>query len=87
MGTFQASPTNLSENVGIVFKCATWLHNFCFNEESNTVDLEASNNDEEEQEGSAAFMQADVNFLSVPGNSIKRCLLLEEIASREVVCP
>jgi hypothetical protein len=66
--------------------CATWLHNFCINEQSDTVDLEASSNDEEEQEGNAAFMEADVNVVSVPGNSI--CdLLLEEIAARALVQP
>jgi hypothetical protein len=67
--------------------CATWLHNFCVNEQSNTVDLEAGINDEEEQEGNAAFMEADVNFVSVPGNSIMRDLLLEEIAARALVRP
>jgi hypothetical protein len=75
------------KNVGIVFMCATRLHNFCINEQSNTVDLEASSNDEEEQEGNTAFMEADVNVVSVPGNSIMRDLLLEEIAARALVRP
>jgi hypothetical protein len=48
MGTVQASPTNVS---GIVFMCATQLHNFCINEQNDTVDLEA--------------MQADVNVVSI----------------------
>jgi hypothetical protein len=75
------------KNVGIVFMCATRLHNFCINEQSSTVDLEAISNDEEEQEGNAAFMEADVNVVSVPGNSIMRDLLLEEIAARALVRP
>jgi hypothetical protein len=75
------------KNVGFVFMCATWLHNFCMNEQSGTVDLEAGSNDEEEQEGKAPFMEADANVVSVPGNSIVRDLLLEEIAARALVRP
>jgi hypothetical protein len=52
------------ENVGIVFMCATRLHNFCINDQHDTVDLEESGDDKEQQESSPAFMQADVNVVS-----------------------
>jgi hypothetical protein len=54
------------KNVGIIFMCATPLHNFCINEQNKTVDLEASNADDEQLEG--AFMQADDKVVSIPGS-------------------
>jgi hypothetical protein len=52
---------------------------------NDTVDLEACNTDDEQLEG--AFMEADDNVVSIPGNSIMRDLVLEEIASRALVHP
>jgi hypothetical protein len=72
MGIIQASPTNLSEKCWNSFHVCNSVAQLCFNEQSDTVDLEASSNDEEEQEGNQAFMEADVNIVSVPGNSILR---------------
>jgi hypothetical protein len=86
-GLFKCPLQMCLKNVGIVFMCTTWLHNFCIIEKNDTVDLEDSDNYKEQQEGSAAFMQADVNVVSVPGNSILCDLLLEEIASRALVHP
>jgi hypothetical protein len=77
-GLFKRSLQIRLKNVGAVFMCATRLHNFCINEEKDkAVDLADDNNNDEEQQEYDTAME---NVVSVPGNSIMRQILLEEIS-------
>jgi DDE superfamily endonuclease len=66
------------KNVGQVFLCATRLHNFCIDERVTKLDTTLDCTDTAD---SYAYVPSDINAATIPGNSMIRDILVEEIAA------
>ena len=81
-------PLNIKlKNVGRLFLCATRLHNFCIDNRESGHREKKNGTCESSTSKLIPFIPSDIRVASIPGNSMMRDVLVQEIASMVLARP
>jgi len=70
------------KNVAKTFMCITRLHNFCINEGCvNTASVD------EHHENELGYIPSDITEAAIPGHSVLRDIIVQELAQRDLERP
>jgi len=70
------------KNVGKVFMCITWMHNFCINE--GCVNM---GNVDDYLENEIGYIPYDISETSIAGHSVMRDIIVQKLMQRDLERP